>query len=142
MNQFSIRTDTTRFDLNMIHGFLVDAYWCKGISRELVKKAMHNSLAFGIFDEANQVGYARVITDKTTFAYLADVFVLPTHRGRGLSQLLMQAILKHKDLQNLRRFMLATKDAHGLYKQFGFTELTMPERFMQLVAENPYGVRT
>ena len=106
--------------------------------RAIVERAITNSLCFGLYHKAEQVGFARVITDKATFAYLADVFVLDAHRGKGLSKWLMQVVMQHQDLQGLRRFMLATKDAHGLYKQFEFGELANPSRLMEILKPDLY----
>ena len=126
-----VSTDPARLDLDVIHGFLKTAYWCENLPREVIERAIRNSLCFGVYDDGRQVGFARVITDRATYAYLADVFVLETHRGRGLSQRLMQAIVAHPDLQGLRRWSLLTRDAHGLYAQFGFQPLSQPERHME-----------
>jgi GNAT superfamily N-acetyltransferase len=130
---YEITTDASRFDLGAIHRYLSgESYWAKGIPRETVERSIRNSLCFAILECGSQaqVGFARVTTDRATFAYLADVFVLPAHRGRGLSKWLMRVILAHPELQGLRRWMLATLDAHGLYAGFGFTALSQPERFM------------
>src|SRR6185369_13535802 len=113
------------------------AYWALGRTRETVERAIENSLPFGIYGPADQVGFARIITDHATFAYLADVFVLPEHRGRGLSVWLMEVISDHPQLQGLRRWLLATKDAHELYRKFGFSELKEPERWMERFAPSP-----
>ena len=137
---YTISTDKSRLNTEMIHRFLSeDAYWCRKIPRQVVERAIENSMCFGAFDGDSQVGFARVITDRATFAYIADVFVLPSHRGRGVSKQIMQAIREHPDLQRLRRWQLSTKDAHGLYEQFGFRKVTKPERLMEILAENPYG---
>lgn len=126
-------------DVDVIHGFVSDSYWAKGIPKELLKRAIENSLCFGIFTNAGeQVAFARMITDSATFAYLADVFVLEAHRGKNLSKWLMQSVLEHPGLQNLRRMVLATRDTHGLYQQFGFTELSNPSTFMELWQPNVY----
>jgi GNAT superfamily N-acetyltransferase len=129
---FVISTDPARLDLAVIHGFLTSSYWARGIPLATVQAAIDHSLPFGIYDRARQVGFARVITDTATFAYLADVFVLESHRGRGLSKWLMQCIMAHPDLQGLRRWMLATRDAHGLYRQAGFQALKAPDRWMEI----------
>ena len=127
-----------RLDLDMVHRYLSEeSYWAEGISRELVRRSMAHSLCFGVYartaggGETRQVGFARVVSDRATFAYLADVFILPAHRGRGLSKQLVAAVSAHPELQGLRRWMLATADAHGLYRQHGFTPLAEPERFME-----------
>jgi len=126
-----VSTDRGRLDVNLIYEFLSKrSYWAEGVPRDVVERAIENSLCFGLFEGGSQVGFARAITDYATFAYLADVFVLESHRGRGLSKFLMECIVKHPKLQNLRRWMLATKDAHSLYAKFGFAPLEQPERFM------------
>ncbi len=126
-----VSTDRGRLDINLIYEFLSKrSYWAEGVPRDVVERAIENSLCFGLFEGGRQVGFARAITDYATFAYLADVFVLESHRGRGLSKFLMECIVKHPKLRNLRRWMLATKDAHSLYAKFGFAPLEQPERFM------------
>lgn len=136
--EYAISTDTKRLDLATIHAYLTQSYWSPGIPRAVVERAVANSLCFGVYRGAEQVGFARVVTDRATFAYLADVFVLEPHRGKGLSKWLMEFIKDHEDLQGLRRFMLATKDAHGLYTQFGFTELANPSLMMEILKTNVY----
>src|SRR5262249_20233372 len=129
---YEISADPRRLDLDLIHRFLSeDAYWSPGIPRATVERAIANSLCFGIYDAGAQVGFARVITDRATYAYLADVFVLPAHRGNGLSKLLLQSIVAHPELQGLRRWTLATRDAHSLYAKFGFTPIAKPDRLME-----------
>ncbi|HEY6292500.1 MAG TPA: GNAT family N-acetyltransferase [Terriglobia bacterium] len=128
-----VSTDPTKLDLDVIHGFLWRAYWCEDIPRPILERAIRNSLCFGVYANGRQVGFARVITDRATFAYLADVFILESHRGRGLSKWLMEVIMSHPDLQDLRRWTLGTRDAHGLYAQFGFGPLKMPERNMEIM---------
>ena len=130
--EYDISADKQRLDVSTIHEYLTQSYWSQGVSRALVERAIEGSLCFGVFHQGKQVGFARVITDKATFGYLADVFILEPHRGKGLSKRLMEFILAYPHLQGLRRFMLATRDAHGLYKKFGFTELAIPTRFMEL----------
>lgn len=125
-------------DLDIIHSCLVRAYWSEGIPKETVKTAMENSLCFGIFQDDKQVGFARVVSDFSTYAYLCDVFVLEDYRGKGLSKCLLEEIMAHPKLQGLRRFSLATRDAHELYKKFGFTELKAPDRFMEIHKPNVY----
>jgi GNAT superfamily N-acetyltransferase len=127
---YEISTDRNRLDVALIHEFLRSSYWAQGIPRAVVERSIQHSLCFGAFLDERQVGFARVITDFAAIAYVADVFVVPEHRGRGISKLLMRAILEHPELQGLRRFLLATQDAHGLYAQFGFQPLTHPEYFM------------
>lgn len=133
-----ISTDPARLDLDVIHGFLSRAYWSEGIPRALVERAVKNSLCFGAYVQERLVGFARVISDYATYAYVADVFVLEPYRGRGLSKRLMEAILAHPDLQGLRRWGLVTHDAHGLYRQFGFTPITHPERHMEILRTGLY----
>ncbi|MGG3471221.1 GNAT family N-acetyltransferase [Neobacillus pocheonensis] len=143
---FSISTNKEYLDLSLIHSFLSqEAYWSNGIPKETVKKAIENSpLCFGVYkgevgkDVFEQVGFARVITDLATFAYLSDVFILPNFRKLGLSKWLMEIITNHSELQGVRRFMLATQDAHSLYSQYGFEQNVNSELFMQKVLKNPY----
>ena len=143
MNETSARnivvtTDRSRLDLDVIHGFLTTSYWARGIPRETVARSMEHSLCFGAFDEGRQVGFARVISDRTTFAYICDVFALESHRGGGVGKSLMTAIMAHPELQGLRRWTLFTRDAHGLYRQFGFGAAPHPERLMEVVNSDPY----
>ena len=129
---FTISTDRSLLDLDVVHGFLSASYWSPGIPRETVARAISHSLCFGVYDpQGRQIGFARLISDLASFAYLADVFILEPHRGKGLSKWLLECITTHPDLQGLRRWMLATRDAQGLYAKFGFTPLHAPERFMQ-----------
>lgn len=121
-----------------IHAFLTRSYWAEDIPLATVQKAVEGSLCFGVFKEEEQVGFARVITDSATFAYLADVFVIEAHRGKGLSKMLMQAVLDHPQLQGLRRILLATRDAHNLYRQFHFQTIPNPEAWMQIHQPNIY----
>jgi GNAT superfamily N-acetyltransferase len=130
--KFVISTDEERFDLEMVHGFLTESYWAEGISREVVARSIQNSRCFGVFCDGKQIGFARVISDYATFAYLGDVFVLEAYRGHSLGKWLMECIVGHPRLQGLRRWTLLTRDAHGLYAQFGFTPLKRPERYMEL----------
>lgn len=137
--EYVISTDRARLDLDVIHGFLTNCYWAKGISRELVERSIQHSLCFGVYQrETEQVGFARVISDYATFAYIGDVFVVESHRGRGLSTWIMECIVQHPLLQNLRRWVLLTRDAHGLYSKFGFTSVAKPDRFMELHDPNVY----
>jgi len=136
--EFEISTDPARLDLHAVHEFLTNSYWARGIPLETVKRSLENSLCFGIYRTAVQVGFARVITDRATFAYLADVFVLSEYRGRGLSRWLLECILQHPDLQGLRRWMLVTQDAHGLYRRYGFTSLQAAERWMEIHRPDVY----
>jgi GNAT superfamily N-acetyltransferase len=134
-----ISTDPSRLDLDVIHGYLSRSYWSPGIPREAVERAIAGSLCFGAFDGQRQIGFARVITDRATFAYLADVFVLEEFQGHGIATRIMEAIVGHPELQNLRRWALVTRDAHRLYERFGFRPLANPDRHMEKVATNPYG---
>ena len=137
-NGSSISTDPSRLDRALIHEFLGRSYWAAGIPREVVDRSIDNAMCFGVFDGGSQVGFARVITDRSTFAYLADVFVLESHRGRGLATWLMEVIQGHPDLQGLRRWILMTRDAHGLYRKFGFREIADPSRCMEVVDREVY----
>ena len=129
---FRISSQPEEMDMAVIHGYLSESYWAKDIPLSTLQRALQNSLCFGVFtDSGEQVGFARMITDRATFAYLADVFILYAFQGKGLSKWLMQAITEHPDLQGLRRSVLATRDAHGLYRQFGYTPLNKPETFME-----------
>lgn len=130
--EFVVTTDSGWIDEDLIHQFLTQSYWAAGIPRDVVARSIRNSLCFAVMQGSNQVGFARVITDYATYAYVADVFILESHRGRGLSKFLMECIVSHPQLQGLRRWTLATRDAHGLYAKFGFTPLKSPDRFMEL----------
>jgi GNAT superfamily N-acetyltransferase len=136
--EYTITTDRLRLDLAAIHAFLARSYWAAGVPLAVVERAVRNSLPFGLFHGEEQVGFARVVTDSATFAYLSDVYVLEAHRGKGLSKWLLEVIQGHEDLQGLRRFLLATRDAHGLYRQFGFTELANPSRMMEILDTKVY----
>ena len=136
---FTISTDRSRLDVEAIHRFLAEeSYWAKDRSFEQTKTAIDNSICFGLYHGEKLVGFARVVSDKATFAYIGDVFVVDEFRGRGLSKWLMEVIVAHPELQGLRRWVLATKDAHGLYTQFDFTALKFPERWMERAAPNAY----
>lgn len=130
-NNLLVSTNPAKLDVNAIHAFLTRAYWCEGIPRDIVERAVRQSLSFGLFDGAAQVGLARVVTDYATFAYLCDVYVLESHRGQGLGKWLIECVMAHPQLQGLRRFNLATRDAHELYAQFGFQPLAKPEAHME-----------
>jgi GNAT superfamily N-acetyltransferase len=138
MSDYEISSDRARLDIGAIHAFLTQSYWSPGIPRATVERAIANSLCFGAFQQGAQVGFARVVTDRTTFAYLCDVYVLEEHRGRGLAQQLMTRVVEHPDLQGLRRILLATRDAHGLYAKFGFKPLAAPEVMMEVHRPNVY----
>jgi ribosomal protein S18 acetylase RimI-like enzyme len=135
---FTVSTDPARLDVDAIHAFLTTAYWCEGIPRETVARSLAGSLCFGLYQGDRQIGLARVITDFTTFAYLCDVYVLPEFRGQSLGHWLMEHVMAHPDLQGLRRFSLVTRDAHELYRPFGFTEVKSPERHMEIVRPGLY----
>jgi N-acetylglutamate synthase-like GNAT family acetyltransferase len=138
-NDYTISTDKTALSPEYIHQYLSEqSYWAKGIPLHTVKKSIEGSICFGVYKGAKMVGFARVITDNATFGYLADVFIDEACRGQGLSKWLMEVILAHPDLQGLRRFMLATRDAHGLYRQFDFKELTNPEYMLAIVNQDVY----
>jgi GNAT superfamily N-acetyltransferase len=136
--EFEIGTDPAQVDLRTVHEFLTNSYWAKGIDLATVRRSILNSLCFGIYHQGRQVGFARIISDRATFAYLADVFFLEPYRGRGLSRWLMECILSHPDLQGLRRWMLATRDAHSLYRQYGFSSLKAPDRWMEIHTPDIY----
>ncbi len=135
---YRVSTDPRRLDLDAIHGFLSRSYWAEGIPREVVERSIHNSLCFGVYDDDRQVGFARVVTDRATYAYLADVFVLESHRGRGLSKWLLECLLAHPELAGLRRWQLATRDAHGLYAQYGFQSPADPGTLMEIRRTDAY----
>lgn len=129
--EYTISTDNARLDLNLIHDFLTTSYWATGRSIETIRRSVENSLSFGVYKGKDQIGFARVITDYATFAWIADVFILESFRGQGLSKWLIEVIISRPDLQRFRRWLLATRDAHELYRKFGFTELKLPERWME-----------
>jgi GNAT superfamily N-acetyltransferase len=137
--EFLISTDPGRLNLDVIHGFLTNCYWAKGIPRETVARSIEHSLCFGVYDgSGEQVGFARVVSDFATVAYLGDVFILESHRGRGLSKWMMECITGHPSLQGLRRWILLTRDAHALYAKFGFTPVAKPDRYMELHRPDVY----
>jgi GNAT superfamily N-acetyltransferase len=138
---YLISDDAKLLCMDAIHGYLVQSYWSSGIPREILERGIANSLAFGVYDSRQQVGFARVVSDYATFAYLADVFVLENHRGQGLGKRLMEVIRSHPKLQGLRRWHLVTRDAHGLYRQYGFTALAAPERHMEIFEPDIYATR-
>ena len=138
LGEYEISTDRHRLDAEVIHSFLARSYWSPGVPRAIVDRAILNSLCFGVYHRGAQVGFARVVTDKATFALLADLFILEAHRGKGLSKWLMRCVVGHEDLQGLRRLLLLTSDAHGLYRQFGFKELASPARFMEILRADIY----
>lgn len=138
-DEFCISTDKSKLDLKMVHRFLSqESYWSKNIPFEKVEKAAANSLTFGVYDGEIQIGYARIISDYTSVAYLGDVFISPAYRGKGLSKWLLTIIMSYPELQGLRRWVLLTADAHGLYRQFGWTEIAAPERWMEIHHKDVY----
>lgn len=158
-DDYGISTDKNKLDIDFIHGYLNRSYWAEGITKDIVSKSVNGSLCFGVFKidppspasvsrgqslrrrhADKQVGFARMVTDEATYAYLADVFIIEEHRGKGLSKWLMEIIFSYPGLKGLRRIMLATRDAHGLYSQFGFTPLNNPERWMQIHNPDVYKV--
>jgi len=137
--EFTISTDRSRLQLDVIQAFMSEeSYWAKSRTLEQTRTAIENSICFGVYEGERQIGFARVVSDQATFAYLGDVFILNEFRGRGLSKWLMETIVSHPDLQGLRRWLLATRDAHGLYSQFGFGSLRFPERWMERPAPDAY----
>ena len=142
--EYLVSSDATLLDLPAIHDYLSRSYWAQGIPREVVERSLAGSLCFGLFHQpaaggSSQAGFARAITDRATYAYLADVYVLEAHRGAGLGVWLMECVMEHPELQGLRRWSLVTRDAHGLYRRFGFRELAQPEMYMEIVRRKPSG---
>lgn len=135
---YSISTDPARLDVDAVHAFLTTSYWAEGIGRDLVARALDASLCFGLYHGAAQVGLARVVTDRSTFAYLCDVYVLPAHRGRQLGEWLIETVMSHPDLQGLRRFSLVTRDMQRLYRKFGFAEIAADGRHMEIARPGLY----
>jgi len=140
---FTVSDDPARLDVDAIHDYLAHhSYWAQEIPREVLVKAIESSLCFGLYDGARQIGLARMITDRATFAYLCDVYVHPDYRGQGLGRWLMQCVMEHPDLAGHRRMHLVTRDAHELYRPLGFTEVASPERHMEIVRPDVYKKRT
>lgn len=135
---YSISDDKTQLDIHLIHGFLRTSYWAQDIPLERVVRSIAHSLCFGVYLDAAQVGFARVVSDRANFAYLCDVFMLEEHRGQGLSKRLLEFILQYPELAGIRRWMLLTADAHELYKKFGFTVAACPEDIMEIKLRSPY----
>ena len=136
---YEISTDQDRLDVEVVFRFLSEeSYWSPGIPRDVVERSINNSLCFGVYHGEVQVGFARIVTDKATFALVADVFIVEAHRGKGLSKWLLHEVMGHPDLQGLRRLLLLTSDAHSLYAQFGFTEIGNPWRFMEVLHPDAY----
>ena len=136
--EYSLTADRGRIDIDAVHAFLTQSFWARGISRALVAKSVQHSLCFGVFDKESQVAFARVVTDYSTYAYLCDVYVLEAYRGRGLGKRMMAFLMKHPELQGLRRFQLVTRDAHTLYTRFGFKSPEHPERQMEIFVPGLY----
>jgi GNAT superfamily N-acetyltransferase len=137
-DQFTVSADPSKLDVEAIYDFLTHCYWSEGIPREIVERAIKHSLCFGLFDNTKQIGFARVISDHATYAYLCDVYVLESYRGKGLGTWLMSCVMEHPDLQGLRRFTLLTRDAHGLYQKFGFAAAKNPSRYMEIHVADIY----
>lgn len=138
MSAYEITTDPSRFDVDAIHAFLSASYWSPEVPKAVVERAIAHSLCFGVLMGDRQVGFARVVTDRATFAYLADVYILEAHRGQGIAKRLITAVMQHPDLQGLRRMLLATRDAHTLYAQYGFAALAAPDRMMEVHRPDVY----
>jgi GNAT superfamily N-acetyltransferase len=136
--EYVVSTDRSRIDVAAVHAFLSRSYWSPGIPEDVVRRGITGAICFGLYHGREQVGFARVITDRATYAYLADVYVLEAHRGRGLAKWMMEVIMSHPSLQGLRRFSLSTRDAHSLYRQFGFELVANPERQMEIMRRDIY----
>src|SRR6202049_4055734 len=136
--EFTVSTDRGLIDMDVVHGFLTQCYWAKGIPRDVVARSIENSLCFGLYADGQEVGVARVITDYATYAYIGGVFVLESFRARGLGKWLMECVMKHPRLQGLRRWSVVTSDAHGLCSQVGFTPLKKPRNYMELHRPDVY----
>jgi N-acetylglutamate synthase-like GNAT family acetyltransferase len=137
-DQYLVSTDFSKLDIELIYDFLTKSYWAKGISKETVTRSIKNSLPFGVYEGDRLIGFARVITDYATFAYISDVFILESHRGMDLSKWLMECILSHPNLKGLRRWNLYTSNAADFYRKYGFTELKHPERYMEIFKPDIY----
>jgi len=142
MNGYEISPDPARLDIDAMHAYLTRSYWSPGIPRDIVERAARNSLCFGLYESATgaQIGLMRVVTDHATFAYLCDVYVLEAHRGHGLAKWMMREVMAHPALAGARRVMLATRDAHGLYRQFEFTDVVRNTNLMEIVRPDIYGL--
>jgi GNAT superfamily N-acetyltransferase len=136
--EYVVSTDRARIDVAAVHAFLSQSYWSPGIPEDVVRRGIAGAICFGIYHGPEQVGFARVITDQATYAYLADVYILEAHRGRGLAKWMMEVVMSHPALQGLRRFTLSTRDAHSLYARFGFAPVAAPERQMEIMRRNIY----
>jgi len=139
--EFVVSTDRSRLDVELVHEYLAASYWAAGMPRAILERAIENSLTFGVYAESRQVGFARVVTDLATYAYLSDVFVVEAFRGRGLSKWLMECILAHPELQGLRRFALFTRDARGLYERYGFAPASGSSVYLERWAPNVYAAK-
>ena len=136
--QYHITTDTATFDLDVIHGYLTHSYWKRGVPKNLVAQAVANALCFGLFERDQQIGFARIITDYTDFAYLCDVFVLEAYQGNGLGAWLIETVIAHPGLQSVRNLSLGTRDAQEFYRKFGFQEMDQPNRWMIKLQDRPW----
>jgi GNAT superfamily N-acetyltransferase len=136
---FLVSSDPSRLDVDAIHAYLTRSYWARGIPRQLVARSLEHSLCFGLYDGTRQVGFARTVTDRATFAYLADVYVLEEYRGRGLGKWLVECVMSHPELEGLRRWVLVTRDAHGLYRALGWSPLGDPSSYMEIRVLDAYG---
>ncbi|MEQ8734758.1 MAG: GNAT family N-acetyltransferase [Rhodospirillaceae bacterium] len=136
--EFEVDDEKSRLDLNVIHAFLNESYWAVGIPMEVVVQSIAGSDCFGVYREDAQIGFARVVTDNATFAYLCDVFVLPDYRDQGLGKWLVETVMQYSNYQSFRRWLLATRDAHELYRPFGFTDLETPAKFMEIKRKDVY----
>ncbi len=134
--EYLISADPSLLDLGVIHAFLTESYWAKGVTEDVVARSIEHSICFGAYKDGTQVGFARAVTDRATFALLADAFVIEAERGHGVGKMLVEAALNHPELRDLRRWLLATDDAHGLYERSGFVPLRRPERWMEI--HEPY----
>jgi GNAT superfamily N-acetyltransferase len=136
--EFTVSTDPDRIDVDLAHRFLTESYWAEGIPREVVERSIRGALSFGLYYGEQMVGLARVITDRATFAYLSDVFVIEAYRGRGLATWMIEVVHAHPELQGLRWWLLATRDAHALYRQLGYSALDSPEKLLERKFKNVY----
>ncbi len=136
--EYTVTADPARLDMDVVYGYLSRAYWCEDIPRPTLERAIANSLCFGLFEGDRQIGFVRVVTDRTTFAYLCDIFVLESKRGKGLGTWMMQCVVQHPELQGLRRWHLTTRDAHALYRKVAFVPLSKPERHMEIFTPDMY----
>ena len=138
---FTISTDHARLDLDAVYAFLSTSYWARDIPRDVMERSITHALPFGIYEGTRQVGFARVVSDRATVGYIGDVYVLDPWRGRGLSRWLMECVMAHPELQGFRRWILLTRDAHGLYEKYGFTPIAAPDRWMEKHTKDPYATK-